>query len=60
MATEALVSIASGARVEYFAIEAKVNKAFLQDANEITSSNEDMEVGYSDQRRLLYLAASIN
>ena len=51
---EALVSIASEARIvtDY--------KALLQEANEITFSDEDMKVGYSDHRRPLYLAASIN
>lgn len=38
----------------------RVDKAFLQDTNEITFSGEDMEVGYSDHKRPLYLAVSIN
>jgi len=58
--TEALVSIALEARVECLVVEIKANKAFLQDANEITFSDEDMKVGYSDHKRPLYLAASIN
>lgn len=57
---EALVSIALGAGIEFLVVEAKVNKSFLQDTNEITFSDEDMEVGYSDHNRPLYLAASIN
>ena len=60
MAIEALVSIASRAGIECLVAEAKADKAFRQDTNEITFSNEDMEVGYSNHRRPLYLAASIN
>ena len=57
---EALVSIATGARVECLAVEIRADKAFLQDTNEITFSDEDMEIEYSDHRRPLYLVASIN
>lgn len=60
MATEALVSIASGARVECLIVETQSNRAFLEDMNEITFSDEDIEVGYSNHRRPLYLAAFIN
>ena len=60
IAIEALVSIASEARVECLSAEIKAGKAFLQDTNEITFSDEDMEVGYLDHRRPLYLVASIN
>ena len=60
VATEALVSIASGAGIECLVAETRANKAFLQHANEITFSDEDMEVGYSNHRRPLYLVASIN
>ena len=60
MATEALVSIASGARVECLTVETQSNWAFLEDTNEITFSDEDIEVGYSNHRRPLYLAAFIN
>ena len=60
IATEALVSIALGAGVECLAAEIRANKAFLHDSNEITFSVEDIKVGYSDHRRSLYLAASIN
>ena len=59
MATEALVSIASEVEIECLATKARADRAFLQDTNEITFSDEDMEVGYSDYRRPLYLAASI-
>ena len=41
-------------------METRVDKTFLQDTNEITFNDEDMEVGYSDHRRPLYLATSIN
>lgn len=48
IATEALVSIALVARVECLAAETRANIAFLQDTNEITFNNKDMEVGFSD------------
>ena len=60
IAIEALVGIGSGAGVECLVAKTRANKAFLQDTNEITISNEDMEVGYLNHRRPLYLAASIN
>jgi len=60
MATEALVSIASGAGIECLIAKARTDRAFLQDTNEITFSNKDIEVGYPDHRRPLYLEASIN
>lgn len=53
-------SIASRTGVEYLKAETRADKALLQDANEITFSDEDMEVGYSDHRRPLDLTASIN
>ena len=46
--------------MECLAAEIRADKAFLQDTNEITFSDEDMEVGYLDHRRTLYLVASIN
>ena len=60
IATEALVSIASGARVECLAVEILDDRAFLQESTEITFSDEDIEVGYPNHKRPLYLAASIN
>lgn len=57
---EALISIALGAGIKYLTVESQTNRAFLQDTNEITFSNEDMEVVYLDHRRPFYLAASIN
>nr|XP_023914755.1 uncharacterized protein LOC112026305 [Quercus suber] len=60
VAIEALVSIASGAGVECLSAEVQDNRALLQESTEITFSDEDMEVGYLDHRRPLYLAASIN
>ena len=60
IATEALVSIAFGAGIECLSVEVADDKALLQKSSEITFSNEDMEVGYSDHKRPLYLAASIN
>ena len=60
IATEALVSIASGAGVECLSAEIPKDRALLQESTEITFSDEDMEVGYPDHRKPLYLAASIN
>ena len=60
IATEALVSIASGAGVECLSAEMPEDRALLQESTEITFSNEDMGVGHPDHRRPLYLAASIN
>ena len=60
IATKALVSIASRAGVECLTVETRADRAFQRDANEITFSDEDMEVGYSDHGRPLYLVASIN
>ena len=60
MATEALVSIATRKGVKCLAVETRADKAFLQDTNENTFSDEDMEVGYSNHKRPLYLATSIN
>ena len=36
------------------------DRVLLQESTEITFSDEDMEVGYPDHKRPLYLAASIN
>ena len=36
------------------------DRALLQESTEITFSDKDMEVGYPDHRRSLYLVASIN
>ena len=60
MATKALVSIASGVGVKCLTKKARIDRAFLQDINEITFTDEDIEVGYLDHRRPLYLVASIN
>ena len=60
IATEALVSIGSGAGVECLSAEIPEDRALLQELTEITFSDKDMEVGYPDHRRPLYLAASIN
>ena len=60
IATEALVSIVSRAGIECLSAEVTNDKALLLESSEITFSNEDMEVGYPNHRRPLYLAASIN
>lgn len=60
IATKALVGIASRAGIKWLATETRADKAFLQDTNEIIFCDEDMEVGYSNHKRPLYLAAYIN
>ena len=60
IATEVLVSIASEVGIECLSMEITEDRVLLQESSEITFSNEDMEVGYLDHRRPLYLAASIN
>ena len=60
IATKALVSIAFGAGVECLAAEIPDDRAFLQESTEITFSDKDMEVGYPDHMRPLYLVASLN
>ena len=60
IATEALVRITSRAGVECLIEEISDDRALLQESTDITFSNEDMEVGYPDHRRPLYLEASIN
>ena len=60
IATGALVSIASGVGIEFLIAEVTDDKALLQESSEIIFSDEDMEVGYSDHRRPIYLVASIN
>ena len=60
IAIEALVSIASKTRIECLTTKVTDDKALLQEANEITFSDKDMEAGYSDHRRPLYLVAFIN
>lgn len=59
IAIEALLSIASEVRVDCLTTETRSNRAFLENTNEITFSDKDMEVGYLDHRRPLYLAAFI-
>ena len=54
------MSIASGAGVECLSTEVTDDRALLQESSEITFSNEDMEVGYPNHWRPLYLATSIN
>ena len=54
------MSIASKAGVECLTAKIPNDRALLQESTKITFSNEDMEVGYLDHRRPLYLAASIN
>ena len=60
IAIKALVSMASREGIECLTEEVIDGRALLQEASEITFSDEDMEVGYSDHWRPLYLAASIN
>ena len=60
IATEALVSIASGAGIECLIVDVTDDRALLQESSEITFSDEDMKVGFPKHRRPLYLAVSIN
>ena len=60
IAIEALVSIASRVGIECLTAEVADDRALLQESSDITFSDEDIEVGYSDHKRPLYLAASIN
>ena len=60
IAIKALVNIASTAGTKWLTTEVIDDRAFLQESSEITFSDEDMEVRYSDHRRPLYLAASIS
>ena len=60
MATKALVSLTLRAWVKCLTSETKSNRTFLEDTYEITFSDEDIEVRYSDHKRPLYLVASIN
>ena len=60
IATEALVRITSRAGVECLIAKIPDNRALLQESTKITFNNKDMEVGYPDDQRPLYLAASIN
>ena len=54
------MSIATGVGVECLSAEIPNDRALLQESTEITFSDEDLEVGYPDHRRPLYLAASMN
>ena len=54
------MSIATGVGVECLSAEIPNDRALLQESTEITFSDEDMEVGYPDHRRTLYLATFIN
>ena len=54
------MSIAFGVGVECLSAEIPDDRALLQESTEITFSNEDIEIGYPDHWRPLYLAASIN
>ena len=60
IAIKALVNIASTAGTKWLTTEVIDDRAFLQESSEITFSDEDMEVRYSDHRMPLYLAASIS
>ena len=60
IAIEALVSIASRVGIECLTAEVADDRALLQESSDITFSDKDIEVGYSDHKRPLYLAASIN
>ena len=54
------MSIASRAGIECLSAKVADDRAFLQKLSEITFSNEDIEVGYPNHKRPLYLATPIN
>ena len=54
------MSIASSAGMECLSPKISDDRALLQESTKITFSDKDMEVGYPDHRRPLYLAASKN
>ena len=54
------MSIAANLGVEYFTAKSYASRAFLEIANAITFTDEDMEVEYPDHQRPLYLIATIN
>ena len=54
------MSIASRVGIECLSVKIPDDRALLQESTKIIFSNEDMEVGYLDHRRPLYLAAFIN
>ena len=60
IATKALVSIASRVGIECLIVEVADDRALLQESSEITFSDEDIEVGYTDNIRPRYLATSTN
>ena len=60
MATKALVSNASRAKIECLTAETRSDRAFLKGTHEITFSDEDIKVRYPNHRTPLYLATSIN
>jgi hypothetical protein len=59
-ATEAIMAIAADSGAHCFTAETHASRAFLETANAITFTNEDMEVQYPDHRRPLYLSTTIN
>ena len=54
------MSIASSAGMECLSAKIPDDRALLQESTKITFTNEDMEVGYPEHKRPLYLATSIN
>ena len=52
------ISVDSG--MECFTTESHASRAFLETANAITFTDEDMEVEHPDHRRPLFLMATIN
>lgn len=51
---EALLNIAFRLRVECFTIETQANRAFLEDNNMVTFTDEDMEVRHPEYKGPLY------
>uniref|UniRef100_A0A2N9GG70 RNA-directed DNA polymerase n=1 Tax=Fagus sylvatica TaxID=28930 RepID=A0A2N9GG70_FAGSY len=60
VASEAIMAIAAESGAHCFTAKTHASRAFLETTNEITFTDEDMEVQYLDHQRPLYLLATIN
>ena len=60
IATESLMSITADLGVQCFTAESHAGRAYLATTNAINFIDEDMEVEHPDDRRPLYLMATIN
>ena len=60
IATKSLMSITADSGVQCFTAESHASRAYLETTNAINFIDEDMEVEHLDDRRPLYLMATIN